>query len=215
MTRITGIVLAAGASTRLGEPKQLVEHEGVPLVRRAMIAAREAGADPVIVVLGSHAQHIAAALENLEGMHIVLNARWQTGMASSLARGLEAAIDSDGALIMLADQPLVDSGVLRTLMDAFGPAKRIIASAYAGTLGVPIVVGKEHFGELMQLEGDRGAGPWLRTASGVTAIPVAGANLDIDVAEDVARLRLLDLSDTAGTKRGTKLTKDQHRAKRN
>jgi CTP:molybdopterin cytidylyltransferase MocA len=189
MTGIAAVVLAAGASTRLGHPKQLVEYEGVPLVRHAVIAAREAGADPVIVVLGSEAHRVASALENLDGIHIVLNSRWQTGMASSLARGLEALAESDGALIVLADQPLVDANALRPLLGAFGPDKRIIASAYAGTLGVPIVVGREHFGDLMQLEGDRGAGPWLRTASGVTAIPVSGPILDIDTAEGMALLR--------------------------
>jgi CTP:molybdopterin cytidylyltransferase MocA len=193
MTRITGIVLAAGASTRLGKPKQLVGHEGLPLVRRAVMAAREAGADPVIVVLGSDAPYIASALENLEGMHIVLNPRWQTGMASSLARGLEAVTESDGALIMLADQPLVDASALRALLDVFGPDKRIVASSYSDTLGVPIVVGREHFASLMRLEGDRGAGPWLRTVDGVTAVPLSGPILDIDTPKDLALLRKLDI----------------------
>jgi molybdenum cofactor cytidylyltransferase len=193
MTRLAGIVLAAGAATRLGEPKQLVEHGGTPLVRRAVLAALDAGADRVIVVLGADAERIASALENLDSVQIVLNPLWQTGMASSLARGLEAAGGSDAALVTLADQPLVDASVLRTLIEAFNSERRIVASSYSGTLGVPIVVGSEYFTELMQLTGDRGAGPWLHKAEGVTAIPLSGPILDIDTAEDVALLRKMDI----------------------
>ena len=191
--RIAAIVLAAGASTRLGEPKQLIEHGGVPLVRRAAIAALDAGARPVIVVLGAEAERIAPALDGLEGVTLVINAKWSDGLASSLGSGLDAfAADPgiDGVLITLADQPRVDTNVLRTIVGAYGPAHRIVASAYSNILGVPALIGKEYFSDLMQLTGHRGAGQWLTDRSGgVTAIPLSAPMLDIDTREDLRRLR--------------------------
>jgi CTP:molybdopterin cytidylyltransferase MocA len=188
---LAAIVLAAGASTRLNEPKQLMEVDGVSLVRRAVIAAHDAGADRVFVVLGHEASRVSKALEGLDYMGLVFNESWQTGIASSLRAGLSAAAEYDAALITLADQPLVDAGILRTLLETFSPDRRIVASAYDGTLGVPVVVGSEHFPALMSLEGDRGAGVWLRAAPDVTPIPFDAPAFDIDTPADLARLRTM------------------------
>ena len=129
--KIAAIILAAGGSTRLGEPKQLIEIGGIPLVRRAAMAAIEAGASPIVVVLGAENHQIIPALEGLPDVRIALNSRWETGLASSLAAGLSALGDHpeiDGALIVLADQPFVDAHALKTLVDAFG-TDRIVASS--------------------------------------------------------------------------------------
>ena len=193
--RIAAIILAAGASTRLGVPKQLIEHGGVPLVRRAALAAIEAGADPVVVVLGSDNHEILPALDNLPRVRIALNTRWELGLASSLSAGFAAVAaeaDVDGALILLADQPFVDSHTLRNLMDGFG-SQRLVASAYSDTIGVPALIGREFFDELSHMHGDHGAGPWLRSRIGdVQSIPLPASPLDIDTPEDVMRLRALD-----------------------
>jgi molybdenum cofactor cytidylyltransferase len=194
LRRVAGIVLAAGASTRLGEPKQLIELGGQPLVRRAAMSALEAGAHPVVVVLGSGGDQILPALDGLPGVRVALNTRWETGLASSLGAGLAALTaedDVDGALLLLADQPFVDAHTLKALVDAFGES-RIVASSYSNTVGVPAVIGREYFGELASLQGDRGAGPWLKRQASVTPVPLPVSPLDIDTPDDVSLLRELD-----------------------
>jgi molybdenum cofactor cytidylyltransferase len=192
LRRVAGIVLAAGASTRLGEPKQLIELGGQPLVRRAAMSALEAGAHPVVVVLGSGGDQILPALDGLPGVRVALNTRWETGLASSLGAGLAALTaedDVDGALLLLADQPFVDAHALKALVDAFGES-RIVASSYSNTVGVPAVIGREYFGELASLQGDRG--PWLTRQASVTPVPLPVSPLDIDTPDDVSLLRELD-----------------------
>lgn len=165
-------------------------------MRRAAVSAREAGADPVIVVVGASAAAVGAVLEGLDGIRTVFNDRWESGLASSLAAGL-AALNEDpaceAAIVMVADQPLVGVSSLRRLIGAFNDEHRIVASAYDDIVGVPVVFGAEHFGELMNLTGDQGAGRWLRARlTEVTQIVVAAASLDIDTPHDAARLTLPD-----------------------
>lgn len=190
--RIGAVVLAAGASTRMGSPKQLIIHEGKPLVIRAAAAAVKAGADPVVVVLGANSDQIETVLTGLPEVIAVVNPAWETGLASSLAAGLRAALDAadcDGVLVTLADQPLVDAEALKRLIAAFGAKHRIVASAYNGTVGVPALFGKEYLPSLMRLTGDTGAGPWLRSRlDDVTLLPLEGAALDLDTPPDAARL---------------------------
>ena len=189
--RIGAIVLAAGASTRLGFPKQLLIHQGQPLVRRAAVAAFDAGASRVVVVLGARAETIAPALDGLPSVMIVVNPDWEKGLSSSLSVGLAAVFadpSCDGALVTLADQPFVDEGALRRLIKAFDAKHRIVASGYDDTIGVPAVFGREFRGDLMGLTGDAGAGSWIRSRRHeVTRVPLHSA-LDIDKSSDVARL---------------------------
>ncbi len=196
--RIGAVILAAGASTRLGYPKQLIEHEGQALVRKAATAARDAGADPVFVVVGASADTVSAALEGLDGVETLFNARWESGLASSLSAGLAAlaaAPGCDGAIVMVADQPLIDVAALHSLVNAFDGEHRIVASSYDDIVGVPVVLGSEFFKDLLNLKGDEGAGRWLRARlSQVTQIPVANASVDIDTPADAERLA----SDSAG-----------------
>jgi CTP:molybdopterin cytidylyltransferase MocA len=161
-------------------------------VRRTAVAALEAGAIRVIVVLGANAGTIAPALVGLTLVDVVVNPEWESGLASSLVTGLSAFIadDScDAVLVTLADQPLVDGAALRRLIAAFDDEHRIVAAAYDGTIGVPAVFGREHLDDLMRLTGDRGAGSWLRARqSEVTRVPLYSAAIDIDTPSDVARL---------------------------
>ena len=190
--RIGAIVLAAGASRRLGFPKQLVVHEGQPLVRRTAIAALDAGADPVVVVLGAHAPAVAATLSDVRRVLMVFNAEWENGLSSSLSAGLAEVFahpSCDAALVTLADQPLVDAMALRRLMNAFDANHRLVASAYDDTFGVPAVFGREYHADLLQIGGDAGAGSWLRSRQDdVTRIPLQSAALDIDSSSDLARI---------------------------
>lgn len=187
------MVLAAGGSSRFGSPKQLVVHEGMPLVRRAALTASEAGADPVVVVLGAYAELVRDALSELHSVQMVLNLKWETGLASSLAAGIRRLFEEatcDAALVTLADQPLVDAALLKRLLAAFGDEHRIVASEYSdGTLGVPAVFAREYGDDLMRLTGDSGAGQWLRSrSSDVTRVRLGDAALDIDTDFDMSRL---------------------------
>lgn len=176
----------------MGHPKQLIVHQGQPLVARAAAAAREAGADPVIVVLGAHAAEVEPALADCAGVRTVVNPAWESGLASSLIAGLRAAMRDDawdGVLATLADQPLIDADALRPLVAAFQGGARLVASGYQGVPGVPALFGREHVPELLTLTGEAGAGPWLRErSSDVTIIPLDAASLDIDTPADAARL---------------------------
>lgn len=192
---VAAIILAAGASTRLGQPKQLVEYEGEPLVRRAAMGARDAGAAPVLVVLGSNADLVSPALDRMRDVITIHNPQWESGLASSLSAGLAVVTEYpaiDGAMIVLADQPLVDAAALQLLIEAFGTS-RIVASSYADTIGAPAIIGHEYFEELSGLEGDRGAGAWLRSRKEeVTVIPLASPALDIDTLDDLDKLKTME-----------------------
>lgn len=194
---LAAVVLAAGASTRLGRPKQLVVLDGLPLVRRAALAAHAAvasgGGGPVIVVLGAHAAAVAPALDGLAGTVVVTHAGWADGLAASLGAGVRAALahapGSDGLLLTVADQPSVDARALGTLIAAFDGPRRLVAAAYRGVVGVPAIVGREHASALLGLTGDAGAGRWLRArGAAVTAVPLPEAAIDVDTEADVAAL---------------------------
>jgi molybdenum cofactor cytidylyltransferase len=196
-SRVAAIVLAAGASSRLGTPKQLLEFRGESLVRRAVRSALDAGASPVIVVLGARASEIAAALGGLGDVSLVSNARWRDGLASSLAEGMRAAMwlgrRLSGVLITTADQPLVDEAALRRMLTAFADGGRrtdgLVAAEYSGTIGVPAVIGRDYFDTLTWLQGDAGAGRWLRERiRDVRRIAIPEAAVDIDTAEDSVML---------------------------
>ncbi len=192
MRCVAAVVLAAGASTRLGRPKQLLLYEGEALVRRAVNAAIAAGASPVVVVLGANADAIAGELHDIDDVTPVINNHWRDGLAASLAAGVRAVLASapqaDGILIAVCDQPLVDAAALQKLMREFRDDQRLVAAEYSGTIGVPAIVGSEHFDALCSLAGDIGAGPWLRARSAsVARVPMCGAAIDLDTAGDLER----------------------------
>jgi CTP:molybdopterin cytidylyltransferase MocA len=176
------VVLAAGASTRLGEPKQLVRLAGETLLERAVRTAREAGCSPVVVVLGADAEQIAAQCD-LSDAVVVVNDAWSEGMASSIRHGVRTlgsvAKDADGVVLMTCDQPAVTAAHLRALRST-GEAT---ASAYAGRRGVPAYLPAAAFAQLMELHGDAGARELLVQAR---CVELADGELDIDTAEDLA-----------------------------
>lgn len=185
------MILAAGGSARFGSPKQLLDHHGENLVQRAVRVATESGLDPVIVVLGAYASSIEPFLAGFPDITVAINDEWASGQASSLRVGIEQAASEqpDGALILLADQPLIDSSSIENLLDAFDSEHRIIASRYDGVLGVPAVFGFEHFGALTTLEGDHGAGAWIRERGDyVTGVTMDEATFDIDTQDDLKHL---------------------------
>lgn len=185
-TEISAIILAAGASRRLGRPKQLLEVGGEPLVGRAARLALEAGCRPVIVVVGAEREAVEAAVGRQE-VQTVYNPDWPSGMGSSVRAGLTALpADVNAALFLLTDQPHLDRGLLERLLAAFrGSGGPLAVSDYGGTLGVPAVFSRRLFAELAQLEGDRGARRVIqRHMEQLVSVPFPEGRRDIDTEED-------------------------------
>lgn len=192
--QIPAVILAAGASRRLGRPKQLVLFKGETLLNRAIFAACDAGAAPVLVVLGANFEEIVVTLPLAEVM-LVHNEQWETGMASSIHAGmrtLQAAVpDADAVLLLTCDQPRLSAAHLRELMEASGKsgAVRMAASKYAGTRGTPAVLPRYAFAELKALQGDKGARSILTNPShAVVDVAFPGGEFDVDEPEDLDRL---------------------------
>lgn len=180
------MVLAAGASSRLGEAKQLVEVGGERLLERAVRVAREAGLAPVVVVLGCRAGEIERDCR-LDGAHVVLNESWAEGMGSSVRVGVSAlGAECEGLVLMTCDQPAADSVHLRRLMEAGGGAREV-GSRYAGRIGVPAFFPAAWFGELLRLGGDEGARRLLAKGA---AVELPDGELDVDTAESLGMVRL-------------------------
>lgn len=190
---IAAIVLAAGASQRLGRPKQLIELDGETLLNRTIRLAREAGADPVLVVLGAHFAEICATLP-LQDVVLALNDEWESGMASSIRAGLRALAACDpqaaGVLLLTCDQPRLTADHLRALLTASAQhSGSIAASRYKGTRGTPAIFPQSLFAALSSLAGDRGARTILmHPPCEVAEFELPGGDLDIDTPADLNAL---------------------------
>jgi molybdenum cofactor cytidylyltransferase len=187
------ILLAAGQSSRLGQPKQLLTYDGDSLIRRAVQVALDAAAGPVIVVLGAHAEQIRPVI-HLSGIQIVENTQWETGMASSVHAGLEFLVqqhpEADGALLMVCDQPHLEPSILQRLVQlqqqAGSPA---VCCTYGGSQGTPALFHRSLFPSLLQLKGDAGARKLLQhLGNTVTQLTFEKGLLDIDTPDDYADL---------------------------
>lgn len=188
---IAAVILAAGASRRLGQPKQLLQYKGETLIARAVRIAQESNLEPIIAVLGAQSDAVRAALAASRTV-IIENDQWEEGIAGSMRVGLTAlegiAPDLDGVLIMPCDQPRLTSEHLSRLVDGF--ADTIVASTYAGVRGVPALFPWHARSQLMQLSGDVGARKLLADPlKQVIDVPFEQGELDIDVPEDLEHLR--------------------------
>ncbi len=192
MEKIAAIILAAGPSSRLGRPKQLVEVDGQSLIERALDTANGAGCEPVLVVTGANDQQVVSRIRKC-GAKIVMNVDWKQGLGSSIRAGIERLLKSDpetsAVLLMVCDQPLVRAQHLRRLINLRRETGRpIVCSRYAETVGVPAIFGREFFGELMQL-GEHGAKQLLLSHPGQSVqISLPEAELDVDEEADIERL---------------------------
>ena len=190
--RVAGIVLAAGGARRYGQPKQLLRLGGRALVERALDAAQAAALAPVVLVVGAHAEAVLACVGEREGLLVVHNPDWETGMSTSLRAGLAAlAPDMDAALILLADQPGVDAALIRRLLAARAEGRpRLVAPALRGRRGNPVLFDRSLFPELMAVTGDQGGRAVVAAHQDeMVLVEVEGemALLDIDQPEDYAR----------------------------
>jgi molybdenum cofactor cytidylyltransferase len=200
------VILAAGASRRLGQAKQLVEIDGEPLLRRAVRIADEVGCQPIVVVLGFEVHRMRSVLDGFKVI-VVVNENWRAGMGSSMRCGVETALQisppPESILLMVCDQVRVSVDVLRQLLRLHGLAKYpITAARYGGRLGVPAVFSSIFFPDLLAVTGDRGARVILeRNAARVGVVDFLEGELDLDTPDDLERCTVL-----SGTAKGcTKL----------
>jgi molybdenum cofactor cytidylyltransferase len=191
--RVAGILLAAGKSSRYGEPKQLLDWRGEPLVRRVARTALQAGLSPVVVVTGAHAGRVGQALAGLE-VQIVHNPDWEQGQSASLRAGLSALPAETGAAIfLLADQPQVPAGLIEALVSAHAASLApVISPSVEGRRANPVLFDRVTFNELRSLHGDSG-GRQLMAPVGpypVSRVPWDDPRLllDVDTPEDYQRL---------------------------
>jgi molybdenum cofactor cytidylyltransferase len=184
---VTAVILAAGSSSRLGTPKQLLTFEGTSLLHRAALAASGSRAGEIIVLLGFDAP---AMMKELEGLRVrtVENTLWPEGIGSSIRRAVSGlGPGCDGVLILLCDQPRLTAAHLDALIEAFSlRPDRPAASVYAGSAGVPALFPRAMFGELLSLTGDSGANRVLAACGNdLSLLPWPDGEYDVDTAPDV------------------------------
>lgn len=195
MEKIGAIILAAGNSSRLGEPKQFLRYRGETLICRAARAALAAGCSPVVVVAGDAHERIAQELAELE-VQVHHHAPWRRGIGSSLRAGVERALlitpSLDALVLMVCDQPHVTTEVLTALISARSHTPQPAAAcAYADTLGVPALFARALFPMLATLPDDQGAKHLLQALHDQTArVPFPHGSIDIDTPADARAIAL-------------------------
>ena len=187
------VILAAGSSSRMGKPKQLLAFEGTTLLNRVMSLACQSSDNPVIVVLGANADVIKENL-TVSRAEVIVNEGWEEGMASSLRKGLvemnERYPEVDGVMILVGDQPYLNKQYIQQLLEAQNKSGLPIAAcSYKGIIGTPVLFHKSVFPELMALQGDVGAKKIIqnRKQDVVTVLFDKGI-VDIDTPDDYDKL---------------------------
>jgi len=195
--RVAGLILAAGSASRFGTPKALARIDGRLLLEHSLVAARAAGLDPIVVILGAAADSIEAQVAWVAERRL-RNPDPDRGLSSSLGIGIDAlAADdppADAAVVVLGDQPRTDPAVIRGLIARFGAgaASRaaFVVPRYSGGGGAnPVLVARSAFALVRETRGDRGLGPLIKAHPElVLEVPVEGANPDVDTPADLAGL---------------------------
>jgi molybdenum cofactor cytidylyltransferase len=185
------LLLAAGASTRMGRPKQLLPYRGRTLLRHAAETAVASGCAPIVLVTGALHEELLPEIAGLP-IQAVRNINWESGMASSIQTGLAAvaAAQPSAVLIMLTDQPLVTPELLRQFVARQRQTQApIVAAAYGDTLGVPAVFSNSLLPKLEQLQGQQGAVRLIASlGAAVGRVDFPAGLLDVDTPEQYAAL---------------------------
>ena len=187
------IILAAGNSSRLGEPKQLLKYQDKTLIRHVTEVAIETVGQEVIIVTGSGAASIEKELEPLT-FHQTFNENWETGMGSSVAAGIAKLLVvnplAEGTIIAVSDQPFVTSLLFEALIKkSQETGSGIAACAYDETLGTPVFFSRKYFDILLKLNGTDGAKKLLKKyENDVTKVSFPAGSIDIDTAADYQNL---------------------------
>ena len=188
---ISGILLAAGESRRMGSPKALLHYQGETFIARICTAFLSAGVDELIVVLGARAEELRQALPAHPALRTVINPRYFQGQLSSLMTGIGVlSPESEAAVVNLVDHPLVTAETIKALIAAFRAAPLpILTAAYQGRRGHPVLFSSQVYGEILAAPLDQGAKVVVRKdPSRVREIQLddPGILADIDTLEDYA-----------------------------
>ena len=191
--RIAAVILAAGSSSRMGFPKQLLPYKSRPLLLHMIEIAVASTCRPVAVVVGCHADLLRPHLLNLP-VQLIENPAWHTGLGSSITASILALQSAspaiDAALFLLGDQPLISPDLLNQMVDAYVARPTIVACSYAQTFGPPVLFDRQYFPDLLNLPPSQGAKPFIQKHQPhTTFIPFPQGQTDIDTPDDYARLQ--------------------------
>jgi molybdenum cofactor cytidylyltransferase len=187
------IILAAGNSSRFGSAKQLLLYNNKTLLQHVIDEASASGGRPVVVVTGADNEVVSASIRN-ENVEIVFNESWKEGMASGIVAGVKKIIalknDIENIIIAVCDQPFISSLLLKKLYQKkLENPQHIVASAYAGTIGTPVLFSQKYFDVLMNLNGDEGAKKIiLAQREDVATVDFPQGDIDIDTKTDYEQL---------------------------
>jgi molybdenum cofactor cytidylyltransferase len=187
------IILAAGSSSRLGRPKQLLSYKGKSLICNIVDAAIDSKPDQIIVVTGYLADEVSKELDKRK-VELVFNKHWEEGMGSGIVIGLNRLLqlksEIQNVILTVCDQPFVTSDFLSNLLSGKNKSKKtIVASAYAGTYGTPTLFDRTHFQSLLSLKGTEGAKKLLeQLKEDMISVPFEKGSLDIDTEADYIKL---------------------------
>lgn len=187
---IPGLVLAAGASTRMGRPKMLLPLGNGTVLSATVAPLLEAGLNPVVVVLGHDADEVCrrAGLPEDPRLRIVVNEAWRDGMSSSLRRGLEACAGATAVVVALGDQPGVQAELVRRLVQAHLSGASLALPVRGGRAGHPVLFARELWGELRSASGEKGGRDAVTRHWAEAALVEADLPRDLDTVEDYRAL---------------------------
>ncbi len=197
------MILAAGASTRMGTAKQLLLYQGRSFLQSITEMAIASVCQPVVVILGANAEQIHPQIKQLP-VKVVNNLDWAWGMSSSIKSGIELLNNLpekiEAVVITLCDQPFVSHQIINQLVDAYYSTKKpIIACEYAGTLGVPALFSQRFFSELAALKETSGAKRVINNnLKEVFSMPFSLGDIDIDTPKDYEQLLLITKAASGG-----------------
>jgi len=185
------LLLAAGSSSRLARPKQLLQYQSQTLLRRAAEVATASPCRPLVLVTGALHDELLPEIDGLP-FHVVCNDAWADGMGGSIAAGLaelETAAEADAVVVILCDQPLLNEEIIGQLIVQFqATGQPVVASAYAGTQGVPALFSREIFPQLLALRGASGARELLQQYAHLPTVDFPGGATDVDTEAQYAAL---------------------------
>jgi molybdenum cofactor cytidylyltransferase len=203
MASVGAVVLAAGNSSRLGEPKQFLKFNGETLVHSAVRAALDGGCEIVCVVTGAEPESVESAVADLHPL-LVHNDEWQRGIGSSIRSGVQRLRDCSAVVLLACDQPALNTSIIHALIRTHEETGRpIIASHYAETLGIPALFSCDCFEELLRLPDDHGAKALITAdPNRVAEIEFADGEMDIDTPKDLETWRIASFDGRHGDRPG-------------